>query len=66
MTSSGTSLTEGTASGEVRDDVAPEELASYCLHAVTAARGLPSKAAVQRLVTVILAGAAQALGLAMR
>jgi AcrR family transcriptional regulator len=49
-------LTEGTASGEVRDDVAPEELASYCLHAVAAARGLPSKAAVQRLVTVILAG----------
>jgi AcrR family transcriptional regulator len=49
-------LAEGTASGEVRDDVAPEELASYCLHAVAAARGLPSKAAVQRLVTVILAG----------
>ena len=49
-------LTEGTTSGEVRDDVAPEELASYCLHAVAAARGLPSKAAVQRLVTVILAG----------
>ena len=49
-------LAEGTASGEVRDDVAPEELASYCLHAVAAARGLPSKAAVQRLVTPILAG----------
>ena len=49
-------LTEGTASGQVRDDVAPDELASYCLHAVAAARGLPSKAAVQRLVTVILAG----------
>jgi AcrR family transcriptional regulator len=49
-------LSEGTASGEVRDDVAPEELASYCLHAVAAARSLPSKAAVQRLVTVILAG----------
>jgi AcrR family transcriptional regulator len=49
-------LTEGTASGEVRDDVAPEELAGYCLHAVAAARGLPSKTAVQRLVTVILAG----------
>jgi AcrR family transcriptional regulator len=48
-------LTEGTASGEVRNDVASEELASYCLHAVAAARGLPSKAAVQRLVTVILA-----------
>jgi AcrR family transcriptional regulator len=49
-------LREGTASGEVRDDVAKEELASYCLHAIAAARGLPSKAAVQRLVTVILAG----------
>jgi AcrR family transcriptional regulator len=49
-------LTEGIASGEVRDDVAPEELAGYCLHAVAAARELPSKAAVQRLVTVILAG----------
>jgi AcrR family transcriptional regulator len=49
-------LREGAASGEVRDDVAPEELASYCLHAVAAARGLPSKAAVQRLATVILAG----------
>jgi AcrR family transcriptional regulator len=48
-------LTEGTASGQVRDDVAPEELASYCLHAIAAARHLPSKAAVQRLVTVILA-----------
>jgi len=47
---------EGAASGEVRDDVAPEELASYCLHAVTAAHSLPSKAAVHRLVTVILAG----------
>jgi AcrR family transcriptional regulator len=49
-------LTEGIGRGEVRDDVAPEELAGYCLHAVAAARGLPSKAAVQRLVTVILAG----------
>jgi AcrR family transcriptional regulator len=49
-------LREGTASGEVRDDVTPEELASYCLHAVAAARHLPSKAAVSRLVGVILAG----------
>jgi AcrR family transcriptional regulator len=49
-------LTEGTASGDVRDDVAPEELASYCLHAITAATSLPSKAAVRRLVSVILAG----------
>jgi AcrR family transcriptional regulator len=49
-------LTEAAATGELRADVAPEELASYCLHALAAARRLPSKAAVRRLVTVILAG----------
>jgi AcrR family transcriptional regulator len=49
-------LTEGAKTGELRDDVAPEELASYCLHALTAASSLPSKAAVRRLVTVTLAG----------
>jgi AcrR family transcriptional regulator len=49
-------LTEGAESGNLRDDVAPDELASYCLHALTAARSLPSKAAVRRLVTVTLAG----------
>jgi AcrR family transcriptional regulator len=49
-------LAEGAASGQVRDDVAPEELASYCLHAVAAARHLSSRAAVSRLVGVILAG----------
>jgi AcrR family transcriptional regulator len=49
-------LTEAVATGEVRNDVAPDELASYCLHALAAAGSLPSKAAVQRLVTVTLAG----------
>ena len=49
-------LTEGAETGDVRDDVAPDELASYCLHALTAASSLPSKAAVRRLVTVTLAG----------
>jgi AcrR family transcriptional regulator len=49
-------LTQGAASGDVRDDVTPEELASYCLHAITAATSLPTKAAVRRLVGVILAG----------
>jgi AcrR family transcriptional regulator len=49
-------LTEGAEMGDLRDDVAPDELASYCLHALTAASGLPSKAAVSRLVMVILAG----------
>jgi AcrR family transcriptional regulator len=43
-------------SADIRDDVPPEELASFCLHALAAATGLPSKAAVRRLVTVTLAG----------
>jgi AcrR family transcriptional regulator len=49
-------LTEAAATGEVRADVAPSELASYCLHALTAASSLPSEAAVHRLITVTLAG----------
>jgi AcrR family transcriptional regulator len=49
-------LTEGAEAGELRDDVAPDELASYCLHALAAASTLPSKAAVRRLVMVTLAG----------
>lgn len=49
-------MTEAAKTGEVRDDVAPSELASYCLHALTAASNLCSKAAVRRLVTVTLTG----------
>jgi AcrR family transcriptional regulator len=49
-------LTEGAETGDLRDDVAPDELASFCLHALGAASSLPSKAAVHRLVTVTLAG----------
>ena len=49
-------LIECAETGDVRDDVAPEELASYCLHALAAASSLPSKAAVRRLVAVTLAG----------
>jgi AcrR family transcriptional regulator len=49
-------LTEGAESGELRDDVAADELANYCLHALTAASSLPSKAAVRRLVSVTMAG----------
>jgi len=49
-------LTEGARTGHVRGDVAPSELASYCLYALAAARSLPSKTAVRRLVTVTLAG----------
>jgi AcrR family transcriptional regulator len=49
-------LAEGAETGDVRDDVAPDELASYCIHALTAAGRLRSKAAVRRLVTVTLSG----------
>ena len=49
-------LREAADTGYVRDDVAPEELASYCLSALAAASGLPSEAAVRRLVTVTLDG----------
>lgn len=49
-------LIEGARTGEVRHDVAPGELATYCLHALTAASELPSKAAVNRLLDVTLAG----------
>ena len=49
-------LTAAVEVGEVRDDVVPGELARYCLHALTAASTLPSKAAVRRLVGVTLGG----------
>jgi AcrR family transcriptional regulator len=49
-------VAEGAETGDLRDDVAPDELAGYCLHALAAASSLPSKAAVRRLVTVTLAG----------
>jgi len=42
--------------GDVRDDVAPAELAGYCLAAVSAAAGAPSEAGVQRLVGLTLDG----------
>lgn len=49
-------LVAAAKSGAVRDDMPPEELAGYCLHALTAARNMPTKAAVRRLVAVTLAG----------
>jgi AcrR family transcriptional regulator len=49
-------LTDAAGTGDVRNDVVPDELASYCLHALAAAKSLPSKAAVRRLVTLTLAG----------
>ena len=49
-------LAEGAKTGDLRNDIAPDELTSYCLYALAAAKTLSSKAAVRRLVTVILAG----------
>ena len=49
-------LAEAAKAGAIRDDVAADELANYCLHALTASGSLPSKAAVRRLVAVTLAG----------
>ena len=49
-------LTEAANAGVVREDVVPDELARYCLNALAAARGLPSKAAARRLVAVTIAG----------
>jgi AcrR family transcriptional regulator len=49
-------LARAASSGDVRDDIAPDELAAYCLHALAAASTLPSAAAVRRLVTITLAG----------
>lgn len=49
-------LIEGAETGELRNDIAPAELASYCLHAITASGGLSSKAAIRRLVEVIMDG----------
>ena len=49
-------LPEGAEAGVFRDDVAPDELAGYCLHALQAAAGLASRDAIQRLVSVTMAG----------
>jgi len=49
-------LAQAARTGDIRDDVAPGELAGFCMHALAAAASLPSEAAVRRLVTVILDG----------
>lgn len=51
-------LSEGVMAGEVRNDITPDELASYCLHALAAASNSPSDSAVQRLVDVTMSGLA--------
>lgn len=48
-------IAEGATRGDYRDDVPADELASYCLHALTAAGTLSSKTAVHRLVSITVA-----------
>jgi len=47
-------ISAAAKTGEVRSDIPSSELASYCLHALTAATSAPSKAAVARLVDLTL------------
>jgi AcrR family transcriptional regulator len=47
-------VAEGVAAGRVRSDIEADELATYCLHALSAASDLQSMAAVQRLVQLVL------------
>jgi AcrR family transcriptional regulator len=47
---------EAARAGVIRNDVDGDELARYCLHALGAAGGVSSEAAVDRLVSVTFAG----------
>ena len=49
-------LVEARRAGLVRTDIAPEQLATFCVHALGAAGGLPDEDAVHGLVQVTLAG----------
>ena len=51
-------IADAADAGRTRSDVPPEELAQYCLHALSAAGNSPSRAAVQRLLALTLAGLA--------
>jgi AcrR family transcriptional regulator len=48
-------LSQGQSAAIVRDDVPAEELAAYCVHALTAARELSTESAVRRLVAITMA-----------
>jgi AcrR family transcriptional regulator len=49
-------IVDAARTGRARDDTPPGELASYCLHALSAASELSSKAASRRLVKLTLDG----------
>jgi AcrR family transcriptional regulator len=49
-------LVAAAKSGEIRDDVPPDELASYCVHALARGGTHRSKTAIRRLVSVTMDG----------
>lgn len=49
-------IADAATVGTVRRDISPDELANYCLHALSAAGTLTTDEATDRLVTVTLAG----------
>ena len=49
-------IEDGVASGTVRDDVPPAELAEFCLHALAAAGAASSEDAARRLAAITLDG----------
>ena len=49
-------IADAAATGGVRADLSPDELANYCLHALGGATRLRSAAAVRRLVDLTLTG----------
>jgi AcrR family transcriptional regulator len=51
-------VVEAVDAGQLRHDVSADEMATYCLHSLGAAKSLPSEAAVHRLVSLTLAGLA--------
>ena len=51
-------LVEAAEAGQIRSDVDADEMALFCLNAMGAAVGLPSRAAVHRLVRLTLDGLA--------
>lgn len=49
-------MADAAAAGALRNDVPADELATYCLHALSAASSLETAEAVHRLVQITLAG----------
>ncbi|MQY11269.1 hypothetical protein SRB5_13840 [Streptomyces sp. RB5] len=49
-------IADAAGTGDVRRDIPPDELATYTLHALSAASTLDTPSAVERLVTLTLSG----------